>query len=206
MITIVNTITAKSLCLQTFLRIDVGNTITKLFTKSYLIGVKVNERNIIQRSNSQIWRKSQNFKGVKIMTRYELERHLGKYVEIVLFDGTVIEGILHKTGEKAFENDANLSIPKLRYFCTCGDKVVSNCVFRLSHIKKISRIKIKLKVVDEVKLSKWVKKKDRKVGEAEAYCLTCGREVVYQVINNRYQFENYCPHCGARMDKEEIND
>lgn len=134
------------------------------------------------------------------MTRYELERHLGKYVEIVLFDGTVIEGILHKTGEKPFGNDANLSIPKLRYFCTCGDKVVSNCVFRLSHIKKISRIKIKLKVVDEVKLSKWVKKKDRKVGEAEAYCLTCGREVVYQVINNHYQFENYCPHCGARMD------
>jgi hypothetical protein len=137
------------------------------------------------------------------MTRYELERHLGKYVEIVLFDGTVIEGILHKTGEKAFENDANLSIPKLRYFCTCGDKVVSNCVFRLSHIKKISRIKIKLKVVDKVKLSKWVKKEDRKVGEAEAYCLTCGREVVYQVINNRYQFENYCPHCGARMDLED---
>ena len=75
------------------------------------------------------------------MTRYELERHLGKYVEIVLFDGTVIEGILHKTSEK--------------------------------------------------------------VGEAEAYCLTCGRDVVYQVINNRYQFENYCPHCGARMDREE---
>lgn len=43
------------------------------------------------------------------MTRYELERHLGKYVEIVLFDGTVIEGILHKTGEKAF-----LSIPGIR--------------------------------------------------------------------------------------------
>lgn len=83
-----------------------------------------------------IYDSPRTFKGVKIMTRYELERHLGKYVEIVLFDGTVIEGILHKTGEKAFENDANLSIPKLRYFCTCGDKVVSNCVFRLSHIKK----------------------------------------------------------------------
>lgn len=88
------------------------------------------------------------------MTRYELERHLGKYVEIVLFDGTVIEGILHKTGEKAFLSIPNLSIPKLRYFCTCGDKVVSNCVFRLSHIKKISRIKLKLEVVDKVKLSK----------------------------------------------------
>ena len=36
------------------------------------------------------------------MTRYELERHLGKNVEIVLFDGTVIECILHKTCEKAF--------------------------------------------------------------------------------------------------------
>lgn len=58
----------------------------------------------------------------------------------------------------------------------------------------------------EIKHGKWVKKKVRKVGEAEAYCLTCGREVVYQVINNRYQFENYCPHCGARMDKEENND
>ena len=63
-------------------------------------------------------------------------------------------------------------------------------------------VNVKPKVVDKVKLSKWVKKKDRKVGESEAYCLTCGREVVYQVINNRYQFENYCPHCGARMDKE----
>ena len=63
-------------------------------------------------------------------------------------------------------------------------------------------VNVKPKVVDKVKLSKWVKKKDRKVGESEAYCLICGREVVYQVINNRYQFENYCPHCGARMDKE----
>lgn len=70
------------------------------------------------------------------MTRNELERYLGKCVTITLLDNTVIEGTLHKTGEKAFENDANLSIPKLRYFCTCGDKVVSNCVFRLSHIKK----------------------------------------------------------------------
>ena len=43
MITIVNTIMAKSLYLQTLLRIDTGNTITKLFMKSYSIGVKVNE-------------------------------------------------------------------------------------------------------------------------------------------------------------------
>lgn len=49
------------------------------------------------------------------MTRYELERHLGKYVEIVLFDGTVIEGILHKTGEKAFENDANINLKTIAH-------------------------------------------------------------------------------------------
>jgi hypothetical protein len=45
MIIIVSIIMAKSLYLQTFLRIDMGNTITKFFMKSYLIRVKVNERN-----------------------------------------------------------------------------------------------------------------------------------------------------------------
>lgn len=34
------------------------------------------------------------------MTRYELERHLGKYVEIVLFDGTVIEAFYIKQVKK----------------------------------------------------------------------------------------------------------
>lgn len=70
------------------------------------------------------------------MTRDKLEKYLDSEVEVILFDGTVIEGILHKTGEKAFENDPNLTIPKLRYFCTYGDNVVDRCVFKLSHIKK----------------------------------------------------------------------
>lgn len=39
------------------------------------------------------------------MTRDKLEKYLDSEVEVILFDGTVIEGILHKTGEKAFEND-----------------------------------------------------------------------------------------------------
>lgn len=56
--------------------------------------------------------------------------------------------------------------------------------------------------MDRLKInhSKWVKRTDGKVGECEAYCLRCGRDVVYQVIDNRYRFENYCPHCGAKMD------
>lgn len=56
--------------------------------------------------------------------------------------------------------------------------------------------------MDRLKInhSKWVKRTDGKVGECEAYCLRCGRDVVYQIIDSRYQFENYCPHCGAKMD------
>ena len=33
----------------------------------------------------------------------------------------------------------------------------------------------------------------------EAICPKCGREVVYQVINNHWAFERYCPHCGTRL-------
>ena len=50
------------------------------------------------------------------MTRNELERYLGRCVTITLLDNTVIEGTLHKTGEKAFENDPNLSVPVNFYF------------------------------------------------------------------------------------------
>ncbi len=73
------------------------------------------------------------------MTRNELERYLGKRVTITLLDNTVIEGTLHKTGEKAFENNPNLSIPVNFYFCTdINNKVVKNTAFRVSHIHRIS--------------------------------------------------------------------
>ena len=73
------------------------------------------------------------------MTRNELERYLGKCVTITLLDNTVIEGTLHKTGEKAFESNPNLSIPVNFYFCTdVNSKVVKNTAFRLSHIQRIS--------------------------------------------------------------------
>lgn len=47
---------------------------------------------------------------------------------------------------------------------------------------------------------KWVRQK-KKPGEAvpEAVCSKCGRDVVYQAIDYRWAFENYCPHCGAKM-------
>lgn len=72
------------------------------------------------------------------MTRAELEKHLGNRVKITVFNGTVIEGYLHKTGEESFKNDANLYIPRNLYFCTArqSQKVIS-CLFKVSHIKNL---------------------------------------------------------------------
>lgn len=50
----------------------------------------------------------------------------------------------------------------------------------------------------EVKHGEWVRQK----GRPEAICSECGREVVYQIIDNKWWFENFCPHCGADMRKE----
>lgn len=53
--------------------------------------------------------------------------------------------------------------------------------------------------VQEVGHAEWVLQENK---HPEAVCSNCGREVVYQIVNNRWEFENYCPHCGAKMDKE----
>ena len=39
--------------------------------------------------------------------------------------------------------------------------------------------------------------------DPEAVCSACGREAVYQIIDNKWAFENFCPHCGAKMGEEE---
>ncbi len=46
----------------------------------------------------------------------------------------------------------------------------------------------------------WVMRENKKAGQAEACCKNCGRDAVYQIIHNRYEFENFCPHCGAKME------
>ena len=50
----------------------------------------------------------------------------------------------------------------------------------------------------EVRRGKWILQR----GKPEAFCSECGCEVVYQIVNDRWEFENFCPHCGAKMDKE----
>ena len=42
--------------------------------------------------------------------------------------------------------------------------------------------------------SRWIKTADG------AECENCGREAVYQVVDDHWEYEPWCPHCGARMD------
>lgn len=37
---------------------------------------------------------------------------------------------------------------------------------------------------------------------SEAVCSVCGRDAVYKIVDNKYYFEDYCPHCGTKMDGE----
>ena len=69
------------------------------------------------------------------MTRSQLEGHLREKVKIRLFDDSVYEGYLQKTGDAKFENDPNLNIPRKLYFLTDGNNVCCSCLFRVSHIK-----------------------------------------------------------------------
>lgn len=68
------------------------------------------------------------------MKREELEKYLGKKVKITLFDGEIIEGELHKTGEEQFKDDPDLYIRQKMYFCINPQ----SCLFRSSHVIKVN--------------------------------------------------------------------
>ena len=55
----------------------------------------------------------------------------------------------------------------------------------------------------KVEQGEWKRQKKEIPTSPEAICSKCGREVVYQIIDNRWQFENYCPHCGREMEGAE---
>ena len=42
--------------------------------------------------------------------------------------------------------------------------------------------------------SRWIKTIDG------AECENCGREAVYQIVDDHWEYEPWCPHCGAKMD------
>ena len=72
------------------------------------------------------------------MTREQLEKYLNEKVKVKLFDGDVVEGYLRKTGDDDFKNNPNLFIPKNYYFLTDGNLNCISCLFRVTHIVKIS--------------------------------------------------------------------
>jgi len=45
--------------------------------------------------------------------------------------------------------------------------------------------------------SQWIKTADG------AECEKCGREAVYQIVDDHWEYEPWCPHCGAKMDEGE---
>ena len=72
------------------------------------------------------------------MKRSELEKHIGKSVEVKLFDNDVMQGVLRKTGTEEVKNDPNLYLKNGYYFLSHkGTYVCKSCLFRTSHIKSL---------------------------------------------------------------------
>ena len=72
------------------------------------------------------------------INREVVESYLGKKVEIKLFDGEIVVGKLHKTGEEQYKANNNLYFPKKYYFVEVYGK--TSCLFRSSHIRRIKEI------------------------------------------------------------------
>ena len=73
------------------------------------------------------------------MNRTELEKHLGEYVDIKIFDGSVYRGTLRKTGTEEVKNDPNLYLKSNYYFLAHkGTYITNSCLFRVSHIRSLS--------------------------------------------------------------------
>ena len=71
------------------------------------------------------------------MKRSELEKYLGKKVKVTIFDSSIADGILHKTGEDIFKNDPNLYLPQNYYFVTNEQRECISFLFKSSHVKKL---------------------------------------------------------------------
>lgn len=54
--------------------------------------------------------------------------------------------------------------------------------------------------VVQVTHSRWIKTEDG------AECEKCGREAVYQIVDDHWEYEPFCPHCGAIMDNKRGNE
>lgn len=69
-----------------------------------------------------------------------LENYIGKKVEIKTFDGEIIVGVLHKTGEEKYKGNNALYIPRNYYFVEYPFSNNHSCLFRSSHVTKIQEV------------------------------------------------------------------
>ena len=54
--------------------------------------------------------------------------------------------------------------------------------------------------VAPIRHSRWIKTEDG------AECEKCGREAVYQIVDDHWEYEPFCPHCGAIMNNKRGNE
>jgi hypothetical protein len=133
------------------------------------------------------------------MTRTEFEKYLGKDVTITLYDGAIYAGILHQTGEKAFADNPNLSVPLNFYFCIDeNNEVVKNTVFRVSHIQKIS-------CNEKLRMTNFERIKSMSIDEMARSCIdffSCP----YVGCPMEKRFNNSCIDCTKHWLESEVEE
>lgn len=136
------------------------------------------------------------------MTRTEFEKYLGKDVTITLYDGAIYAGILHQTGEKAFADNPNLSVPLNFYFCIDeNNEVVKNTVFRVSHIQKIS-------CNEKLRMTNFERIKSMSIDEMARSCIdffSCPYGTPYVGCPMEKRFNNSCIDCTKHWLESEVD-
>lgn len=137
------------------------------------------------------------------MTRTEFEKYLGKDVTIILYDGAIYAGILHQTGEKAFADNPNLSVPLNFYFCIDeNNEVVKNTVFRVSHIQKIS-------CNEKLRMTNFERIKSMSIDEMARSCIdffSCPYGTPYVGCPMEKRFNNSCIDCTKHWLESEVEE
>lgn len=136
------------------------------------------------------------------MTRTEFEKYLGKDVTITLYDGAIYAGILHQTGEKAFADNPNLSVPLNFYFCIDeNNEVVKNTVFRVSHIQKIS-------CNEKLRMTNFERIKSMSIDEMARSCIdffSCPYGTPYVGCPMEKRFNGSCIDCTKHWLESEVD-
>ena len=137
------------------------------------------------------------------MTRTEFEKYLGKDVTITLYDGAIYADILHQTGEKAFADNPNLSVPLNFYFCIDeNNEVVKNTVFRVSHIQKIS-------CNEKLRMTNFERIKSMSIDEMARSCIdffSCPYGTPYVGCPMEKRFNNSCIDCTKHWLESEVEE